>query len=87
MGFQSELSIRRIYEDAADFREALTQIVELVEAAGVEVGGRGIAQALQIMLLDFMTEYGADPAQIQQALSTVDTDAIGKLIDQQRGAQ
>lgn len=67
--------------------EALTQIVELVEAAGVEVGGRGIAQALQIMLLDFMTEYGADPAQIQQALSTVDTDAIGKLIDQQRGAQ
>ena len=67
--------------------EALTQIVELVEATGVEVGGRGIAQALQIMLLDFMTEYGADPAQIQQALSTVDTDAIGKLIDQQRGAQ
>ncbi len=67
--------------------EALTQIVELVEAAGVEVGGRGIAQALQIMLLDFLTEYGADPAQIQQALSEVDTQAVGKFIDQQRGAQ
>jgi hypothetical protein len=67
--------------------EALTQIVELVEAAGVEVGGRGIAQALQIMLLDFMTEYGADPAQIKEALASVDTEAVGKLIDQQRGAQ
>lgn len=67
--------------------EALTQIVELVEATGVEVGGRGIAQALQIMLLDFLTEYGADPAQIQQAMSEVDTQAVGKFIDEQRGAQ
>ena len=67
--------------------EALTQIVEMVEATGIEVGGRGIAQALQIMLLDFMTEYGADPAQIQQALATVDTEAVGKIIDQERGAQ
>lgn len=49
-----------------------------------EIPGRDVAVASQKLLVGLMQQMGVDPAQIEQALSQVDNEALGQAIDQAR---
>lgn len=63
--------------------EVLGMVVEAVSASGDPIPGRDIAQAVQKMLIDYITEQGADPQEIAQAMSQFDFNAIGAAIEQE----
>lgn len=52
--------------------DILSEVADIAEAAGVQIGGEQVAGAMQQMLLRFVKESGGDTAQLEQAMSQVD---------------
>jgi len=67
--------------------EVLGEVADIGEAAGIKLGGKEISAAMQQMLVRYLTENGIDPSQLQQAMSKVDQDQLGAMLDQHAGAQ
>jgi hypothetical protein len=71
--------------------EILGLIVEDAQKLGLEVGGRDIALATQILVLRILEEGGQDVSQMRASMNQVDFDKVGQMIDQQmaqgQGAQ
>lgn len=63
--------------------DILGEVAEIAQAAGIEVDGKTIAEAMRDMLIRYVTEQGLDPAQLQQAMGQVDTAALGAALDKQ----
>lgn len=63
--------------------EVLGEVVDIAQAAGVEVKGAVIAKAVQLMLVRYVTEQGMDPSQLQQAMAQVPVDQVGAQLDKE----
>lgn len=63
--------------------EILGLIVEDAQKLGLEVGGRDIALATQILVLRILEEGGQDVSQMRASMNQVDFDKVGQMIDQQ----
>jgi hypothetical protein len=59
----------------------LGEVADIAEAAGIKVGGREIAAAMQQMIIRYLSENGIDPSQMQQAMSQVNIDELGAQMD------
>lgn len=67
--------------------EVLGEVVEIAQAAGVQVGGREIAEAMRTMILRFVAEQGGDISQLQQAMGQIDTSQLGALMDKAQAGE
>jgi hypothetical protein len=67
--------------------EVLGEVVEIAQAAGVQVGGREIAEAMRAMILRFVAEQGGDISQLQQAMGQIDTSELGALMDKAQAGE
>lgn len=65
--------------------QILSEVAEIGEAAGLKIDGDTIAQAMQQMLIRYLTEHGVDPSQLQQAMGQVDTKEVGSALDKWAG--
>lgn len=63
--------------------EILSEVVEIGQAAGVDIKGADIARAMQSMLLRYVSEQGLDPRELQQAMGQIDPNKVGAMLDQQ----
>jgi len=61
--------------------EVLGEVADIAVAAGLEIKGAQIAKAVQSMLLRYVSEQGLDVAQLKQAMSQVDPEAVGATLD------
>lgn len=60
--------------------DTLAMLIEGAQAAGTKIDGQVVAQATQSLIQQFMSENGADPREIQQLSSMIDTQGIGNEI-------
>lgn len=58
--------------------QILEEVVEIAEAAGVQIQPSDVAQAFKQMLLRFLAEQGMDTTQLQQAMDQVDPEAFNQ---------
>lgn len=63
---------------------ALGAVGEVAQAHGIEVDGRVIAHAMQIMALRFFTEAGIANPRLRRAILRVDHKRVGAALDRQR---
>lgn len=63
--------------------EVMGLLAEDCMKAGLDVRGRDIAIATQLMVIRMLEESGADVAQMKQAMNEVDYDKVGQMIEQQ----
>lgn len=59
------------------------EVVEIAQAAGIQVGGREIAEALRKFILQVVQELGGDTSQIEAAMGQIDTAQLGAAMDQE----
>lgn len=67
--------------------EILGLIVEDCQRLGLDVGGRDIALATQLLVLRLLEESGQDVSQMRASMNQVDFDKVGQMIDEQMAAQ
>lgn len=66
--------------------DILSEVADVAQAAGVQVGGEQVAKAMQAMLLRFVKESGGDTAQLEQAMSQVDMSQFNQVAAGGEGA-
>ncbi len=59
--------------------EVLTEVAEVGEAAGLQIDGATIAEAMKAMLVRFVREQGGDTAQLEQAMNQIDPATFNQI--------
>jgi hypothetical protein len=59
--------------------EILGEVVEIADAAGMEIKPSDVAGAFKQMLLRFLGEQGVDTTQLQQAMDQIDPESFNQL--------
>lgn len=57
----------------------LEEVATIAEAAGIDVSGANLAQAMKTMILRYMGEQGADTTQLQAAMDKVNPEDFNKI--------
>lgn len=63
--------------------QVLGEVADIAEAAGFKLGGKQIAEAVKLMLTRYAADNGLDSQDLQQAMSSVDTDQLGQKLEQE----
>jgi hypothetical protein len=61
--------------------DVMTEVAEVAQAAGIQIGGAQAAQAMKTMVQRYAAESGADTSQIEAALGQVDVNELGAALE------
>lgn len=62
------------------------EVIEIAQAAGVQLSGRDIAEAIKQFIVRGIQEMGGDTSQVEQAMSAINPDELGAAMEQEMQA-
>lgn len=67
--------------------EVMTEVAEVAQAAGIQIQGAQVSQAVKVMIKRYAAESGMDASQLEQAMGQVDDAQLGSALDQESGEE
>jgi hypothetical protein len=61
--------------------ELMSEVIEIAQAAGIEVRGRDIGVAMRTFITGVVESVGGDPSQLSAAMEQVNVDEMGEALD------
>ena len=65
--------------------QVMVEVGEIAEAAGADVSGRVMAEALKQFITKMARDLGADTSQVEEALASLNMDEVGSKLDTLKG--